>query len=83
MPCRFTNFIAKTASATAKFWFVRPIGKIPNVRIAARKICRKNSLRSRRQAQEQVQRLVELVSPHPAATVADIVAAAVAIAIDF
>jgi len=46
IPCRFTNFTAKSADATAKSSFARRIGKIPNVRIAARRNCPRNFPRS-------------------------------------
>ncbi len=42
--CRFTNLVAKNAGRTVKFSCAPVIGKGRNVRIAARRDCRKNSL---------------------------------------
>ena len=41
--CRSTNFIAKSATKTAKSWCVRASGKARHARIAARKSWSKNS----------------------------------------
>jgi len=41
--CRYTNFTAKNAGRTARFWFVRAIGRAPNALNAARRSSKRNS----------------------------------------
>jgi hypothetical protein len=46
LPCQFTNFIARGASGTARFWFVPANGRGRNVRTAVRPSWRRSSLLS-------------------------------------
>src|SRR6185312_4437261 len=43
LPCRFTNFIVKSAVKTARFSSARAIGRAPNARNAARPNSKRNS----------------------------------------
>jgi hypothetical protein len=47
-PCLFTNFIAKSATKTARFSFDQAIGRERNARIAVRQKSKRNFLRSLR-----------------------------------
>src|ERR1041385_9407522 len=53
LPCRFTSFIAKGASVTAKFSFVPAIGREQNVRIAAQRKLKRNFRRLLRRTREE------------------------------
>ena len=75
--CRFTNFIAGSAGATAKSSSARPIGKTPNARIAAQRNCPRNFPPSPRPAPAAMTR------PPATAAAVIIVAAAVAMGIEF
>ncbi len=74
--CQSMNFIAKPASGTAKSSSARPTGKMPNVRIAARRSWRRNFPPSPPPAPAKQR-------PASPATAADITVAASVASIDF
>jgi hypothetical protein len=65
--CQFTNFTAKNAVRTARFWFGRAIGRAPSARNAARRNSKRNSPPSPQPTPEAARRL----RPNVAAADAD------------